>query len=97
MAALQYLQEQGEGFTVNLGTGVGYSVLDVVRAFEAASGQQVPCKISPRRAGNVAQYYADPSLAKRLLGWRATHTLADMCADAWRSQSNNPRGYASFL
>ena len=97
VAALQYLQGQGESFTVNLGTGVGYSVLDVVRAFEAASGKQVPYKIAPRRAGDVAQCYADPALAQRLLGWRATHTLADMCADAWRWQSNNPRGYASFL
>ena len=97
VAALQYLQGQGESFTVNLGTGVGYSVLDVVRAFEAASGKQVPYKIAPRRSGDVAQCYADPALAQRLLGWRARHTLADMCVDAWRWQSNNPRGYASFL
>ena len=97
VTALQYLQGQGESFTVNLGTGVGYSVLDVVRAFEAASGKQVPYKIAPRRQGDVAQCYADPTLAQRLLGWRTTHTLADMCADAWRWQCNNPRGYASFL
>ena len=97
VAALQYLQGKGESFTVNLGTGVGYSVLDVVRAFEKASGKPVPYKIAPRRAGDVAQCYADPALAQRLLGWCAIHTLGDMCADAWRWQSNNPRGYASFL
>ena len=83
VVALQYLQDKGESFTVNLGTGVGYSVLDVVHAFEAASGKQVPYKIAPRRPGDVAQCFADPALAQRLLGWRATHTLADMCADAW--------------
>ena len=97
VAALQFLQSQCESFTVNLGTGRGYSVLDVVRAFEAASDKPVPYKIAPRRAGDVAQCYADPALAERLLGWSATHTLADMCADAWRWQSNNPKGYASNL
>ena len=85
---------QGNSFTVNLGTGKGHSVLEVVRAFEQASGRSVPYQFAPRRAGDVAQCYADSSLAERLLGWRATHTLADMCADAWRWQSGNPDGYA---
>ena len=93
VAALTYLQGQGKSVTVNLGTGNGYSVLEVVRAFEKASGKQVPYKIASRRMGDVAQYFADPALALRLLGWSAKHTLADMCADAWRWQSNNPNGY----
>lgn len=94
VAALQALLQQGQSLTVNLGTGQGHSVLDVVRAFEQASGQPVPYQFAPRRAGDVAQCYADASLAHRLLGWRATHTLADMCTDAWRWQSQNPQGYA---
>jgi UDP-glucose 4-epimerase len=96
VAALQALLDDGEGgesFTVNLGTGKGHSVLEVVRAFEQASGRQVPYQFMPRRRGDVAQCYADPALARRLLGWRATHSLADMCADAWRWQSQNPDGY----
>lgn len=80
--------------TVNLGTGKGYSVLDVVRAFEAASGKPVPYKVGPRRPGDVAACYADPAQAAALLGWRAERGLADMCADAWRWQSANPDGYA---
>lgn len=102
VAALQALVRQGpkgpasgSGFTVNLGTGQGYSVLDVVRAFEQASGREVPYQIAPRRAGDVAQCYANASLAKRLLGWRAKHSLADMCRDAWHWQSSNPQGYGS--
>ena len=93
VAALQSLSDKGESFTVNLGTGQGHSVLEVVRAFEQASGRPVPYQFAPRRAGDVAQCYADSSLAKRLLGWRATHTLSDMRADAWRWQSSNPKGY----
>ena len=68
-------------------------MLEVVRAFEQASDQAVPYQIAPRRPGDVAQCYADATLAQQLLGWRAKHTLADMCADAWRWQSNNPDGY----
>ncbi len=94
VAALQALQGKGASFTVNLGTGQGHSVLDVVRAFEQASGRPVPYRFAPRRAGDVAQCYADASLAAQLLDWRATHTLADMCLDAWRWQSGNPDGYA---
>ena len=65
----------------------------VVCAFEQASGHPVPYQIAPRRAGDVAQCYANPALDRQLLGWQATHTLADMCADAWRWQSANPQGY----
>jgi len=93
VAALQGLLERGESFTVNLGTGHGNSVLEVVKAFELASGRPVPCQMAPRRPGDVAQCYADPALAQRLLGWSAERTLADMCADAWRWQSANPDGY----
>ena len=94
VAALQALVASGgQSFTVNLGTGRGHSVLEVVRAFEQASGQSVPYQFAPRRPGDVAQCYADPALAQSLLGWRATHTLADMCADAWRWQMKNPDGY----
>ena len=80
------------GFTVNLGTGQGHSVLEVVRAFEQASGRKVPYQFAPRRAGDIAQCYADASLAERLLGWRAHHTLADMCRDAWRWQDKGDNG-----
>jgi UDP-glucose 4-epimerase len=93
VAALQALLARGESFTVNLGTGRGNSVLEVVQAFEQASGRPIPCRMAPRRAGDVAQCYADPALAQSLLGWSAKHTLADMCLDAWRWQSGNPDGY----
>lgn len=78
---------------VNLGTGVGYSVLDVVKAFESASGQRVPYRLSPRRPGDVAACYADPRLAAQLLGWTAKRDLAAMCKDHWRWQKQNPQGY----
>jgi UDP-glucose 4-epimerase len=94
--ALQRLQKQAECLTVNLGTGVGYSVLDMVRAFAKASGKPVPCKVAGRRAGDIAACYADPALAFELLGWRAQRDLATMCADAWRWQSGNPEGYAQI-
>jgi UDP-glucose 4-epimerase len=93
VAAVQTLLQGAYSFTVNVGTGQGYSVLEVVRAFEQASGNPVPYQFAPRRAGDVAQCYADATLAQELLGWRAKHTLADMCTDAWRWQSNNPDGY----
>ena len=93
VAALQALLDQGESFTVNLGTGRGNSVLEVVHAFEQASGRPIPYQIAPRRPGDVAQCYADPALAFGLLGWRAKHSLEGMCADAWRWQSGNPDGY----
>ena len=80
--------------TVNLGTGQGVSVLEMVRAFEAASGRPVPWRVAPRRPGDVATVYADPTAALRELGWKATRGLDDMCRDSWRWQSMNPRGYA---
>ncbi|HWA38773.1 MAG TPA: UDP-glucose 4-epimerase GalE [Burkholderiales bacterium] len=93
LAALAFLAGGSESITVNLGTGRGYSVLEVVQAFERASGRPVPYEIGPRRPGDVASCYADASLAARKLGWRAHAGLDEMCADAWRWQSGNPRGY----
>jgi UDP-glucose 4-epimerase len=95
LAALNYLLEKsaGECLAVNLGTGAGVSVFEMLRAFEATSGRVVPYEVVNRRPGDVAACYADPGLAERLLGWRATLGLGEMCADAWRWQSANPRGY----
>lgn len=93
LEALRRWSNPTECLTVNLGTGTGSSVLEIVRAFEQASGKPVPYKIAPRRAGDIAACYADPGKASALLGWRAEHRLADMCADAWRWQSLNPDGY----
>lgn len=97
LEALDVLEWQGQGgcMTVNLGTGTGYSVLDMVRAFEQASGQPVSYRIAPRRPGDVASCYADPALALNLLGWRAELGLDAMCADAWRWQNANPEGYGN--
>lgn len=94
VAALNALHKPGGVRTWNLGTGRGVSVLDMVRAFEAASGKQVPYRIVARRPGDVAQCWADPSRAARDLGWRAEYDLSRMCADAWRWQQGNPDGYA---
>jgi len=80
-------------FTWNLGTGRGYSVLEMVAAFERASGRPVPYRIMPRRAGDIAACYADPSRAQAELGWSATRGLDAMCEDAWRWQSENPQGF----
>lgn len=83
-----------EGFHVfNLGTGIGYSVLDIVAAFERASGKTIPYAIEERRPGDIGTCYADPRVAKEVLGWSAKKTLEDMCNDSWRWQSNNPNGY----
>jgi UDP-glucose 4-epimerase len=95
VAALQFLLEEGRSITVNLGTGRGHSVLEVVRAYEAASGRRIPYDVVARRPGDVASCYADPALAAELLGWRAHRDLAAMCADSWRWQSLNPMGYSS--
>ncbi|MEM1187227.1 MAG: UDP-glucose 4-epimerase GalE [Pseudomonadota bacterium] len=84
----------GRPMIINLGTGRGYSVLDVVRAFEEASGQSVPYEIVDRRPGDVAECYADPCLARERLGWAAELGIERMCEDAWRWQSKNPRGFA---
>jgi len=93
LKALTYLEQHKGVLTVNLGTGNGNSVLEMVKAFEKASGKKVPYKILPRRAGDIASCYADPSYAKEVLGWQATRTIEEMCQDAWRWQSHNPNGY----
>jgi UDP-glucose 4-epimerase len=93
VAALARLFAEPGSFTVNLGTGRGASVLEVVRAYEKASARAVPFEIAPRRPGDVAACFADASLAERLLGWRARHDLARMCEDSWRWQQQNPRGF----
>jgi UDP-glucose 4-epimerase len=93
VAALAELFRSGQGFTVNLGTGQGYSVLEMVRAFEAASGRPVPYQIVARRPGDIAVCYADASKARELLGWQAKKGLEDMCADQWHWQSRNPEGF----
>lgn len=93
VAALDYLAEQGGLVTLNLGTGSGVSVLQMVSAFERVTGQKIPYRIVDRRPGDIATCYADPSLAKNLLGWTAKRDLDDMCRDAWRWQSSNPQGY----
>ncbi len=82
-------------FEVNLGTGRGYSVLDVVKAFEQASGKPVPYQLCERRAGDVAACYADPAYAERLLGWRAERGMDAMCVDHWRWQAANPQGFST--
>lgn len=85
---------KGQGVSAyNLGTGTGYSVLDMVNAFEKATGQAVPYKIVDRRPGDIAASFADPSRAEKELNWKAEKTLEDMCRDAWRWQSQNPNGY----
>ena len=93
VAALRRLFTHEGSFTVNLGTGRGCSVLEVVAAYAAASGREIPYDVVPRRPGDVAACWADPTLADVLLGWRAKHDLARMCADSWRWQSQNPKGY----
>ena len=96
-AALDYLGKLSEGaaMDVNLGTGVGYSVLEAVAAFKRASNRDIPYEIAPRRDGDIAEIYANPKRAAELLGWRAEKSLDEMCADHWRWQSNNPNGYKS--
>ena len=93
LKALERLQQHAECRAINLGTGVGYSVLDMLRAFEQASGKPVPYRIAARRDGDIASCYADPGQASELLGWRAARDLQTMCTDAWRWQSGNPHGY----
>lgn len=95
MAALRYLQQdEGPNYLVaNLGSGTGISVLEMVKAFIQHTGQEIPYRMMPRRPGDVAKYFADASLAERLLGWRTTRGLKEMCEDTWRWQSNNPLGY----
>nr|WP_329756483.1 SDR family NAD(P)-dependent oxidoreductase [Brucella melitensis] len=80
-------------FAVNLGTGQGYSVLDVIKAFEHVSNREIKYEIAPRRPGDVAECYADPGFAKKFLGWSAEKNLREMCQDMWNWQSKNPNGY----
>ncbi len=93
--ALTRLEQEAGCFAVNLGTGQGYSVLDMVKAFEKASGRAVPYKLAPRRAGDIAACFADPALARNLLGWDAVRGLDEMCADTWRWQQQNPQGFST--
>jgi UDP-glucose 4-epimerase len=93
VAALRHAEREPGLAVLNLGTGHGASVLEVVRAFERASGRPIAHEIGPRRAGDVPAYWADPSLALATLGWQARRDLDQMCADSWRWQQANPRGY----
>ena len=92
VSALRYLAERGRLITVNLGTGRGYSVFEVVRAFERATGVPVPYEIAPRRPGDIPASFADATLAAQTLKWKASRGLEEMCRDAWRWQSANPDG-----
>jgi UDP-glucose 4-epimerase len=94
LAALNYVQQHQGVRAFNLGTGRGTSVLEVVAAFEEATGVTIPREFAPRRAGDIAACYADPSRAEAELGWKAKRTMVEMCADAWRWQSLYPNGYA---
>ncbi|MDD6446665.1 UDP-glucose 4-epimerase GalE [Oscillospiraceae bacterium LCP25S3_E10] len=91
--AIEYAHKNKGTEIFNLGTGIGYSVLDIVKAFEKANDIKIPYVIKPRRDGDIAECYADPTKARDVLGWRAEETLENMCKDSWRWQSNNPKGY----
>ena len=93
IAAIEYAEKFKGADIINLGTGVGYSVLDMVNAFEKVNGVKIPYVIAPRREGDVAECFANPAKAKEVLGWTAGKTLEDMCRDSWRWQSGNPKGY----
>ena len=93
VAAINYLMSHTGSEVFNLGTGTGYSVLDMVHAFEEANGVKVPYEIAPRRPGDLPTCYADPKKSAEVLGWKAEHTLVDMCRDSFRWQSRNPNGY----
>ena len=91
--ALEKLSENLGLVTYNLGTGKGYSVLELVNAFSKASGKEIPYKITERRPGDIAACYADPTKAEKELGWKAKYGIDEMCEDSWRWQSQNPNGY----
>ena len=93
VAALRYLFDRQQSLTVNLGTGQGYSVLDLAQAYGRASSRDIPVEFAPRRAGDVAACYADPQRAFETMGWKATRGLDEMCVDSWRWQSHNPHGF----
>ena len=93
VAAVKYAVAHPGCEVFNLGTGTGYSVLDMVRTFQEVNGVKVPYEVVPRRPGDIATCYADPGKSEKVLGWKARHTLADMCRDSWNWQSKNPMGY----
>ena len=94
LAALNYLRgKESEFLTLNIGSGKGYSVLDVVNSFEQATKQHINYKIVDPRPGDVAETVADPTKANQILGWKTRKTILDMCLDSWRWQKNNPMGY----
>ncbi|MDE0564639.1 UDP-glucose 4-epimerase GalE [Exiguobacterium sp. B2(2022)] len=93
LQALNYVMDQRGVEAFNLGTGTGYSVLDLVHAFEQESGKTVPYRVTDRRPGDIATCFADPTKSKQMLGFEAKHNIRDMCRDAWNWQSNNPNGY----
>ena len=93
VAAIKKLEQKPGLFICNLGTGKGYSVLDVIKAYEKACGKTLPYVIDPRRPGDIATVYADPAKAKKELGWEAQYGIVEMCADSWKWQSMNPNGY----
>ena len=93
VAAIKKLEQKPGLFICNLGTGKGYSVLDVIKAYEKACGKTLPYVIDPRRPGDIATVYADPAKAKNELGWEAQYGIEEMCADSWKWQSMNPNGY----
>ena len=93
LQALDYVMDKTGVEAFNLGTGMGYSVLDLVRAFEQESGKSVPYNVTDRRPGDIATCFADPTKSKQMLGFEAKHDIRDMCRDAWNWQSNNPNGY----
>lgn len=93
VAALRYLFDRQQSLTVNLGTGQGYSVLELAQAYGRASGRDIPVEFAPRRSGDVAACYADPQRAFETMGWKATRGLDEMCVDSWRWQSHNPHGF----
>ena len=94
VAAVKYITAHKGCEVFNLGTGVGYSVLDMVNTFQTVNGVSVPYEIVARRPGDIATCYADPAKSEKVLGWRAKHTLADLCRDSWNWQSKNPNGFA---
>src|SRR5690606_32535984 len=95
LKAVDYVTDHAGFMAVNLGTGQGTSVLELVDAFVRVTGRDVPWQVRARRAGDIASAWADPSLARSLLGWSAQHTIEAMCADGWRWQSQNPYGYSA--
>jgi UDP-glucose 4-epimerase len=95
VAALNHISQGNGLLTVNLGTGRGHSVLEIVMAFEKATSRSIPYQIAARRPGDIAAYYADASKSYQVLNWRAVRNLEQMCTDAWRWQNGNPNGYST--